>query len=932
MLSGAPSSRQGGTLDLRRALPGGLVGRSRELDVITGALEDACSGRARRVLLVGEPGIGKSALLEEAVTRADRMTVLRATGTETESDLAFAGLLGVLRPILGLVEELPEPQRRALEGALALGRTEGDTRFAVGAATLGLLSVASESEPVLIVLDDVQWIDRASLAALVFAARRLDADQVVFLAASRPGGVGSLGPAGFELVELEPLDHADAERLLDAACPALARRAREVVLGAAHGNPLALLDFPEQLTEAQLGGEEELPQDLAAGVALQRAYAGAFESLSNATRGALIVAALSADAALSRLESALSEIGANVDDFVPAESAGLVSLTGARVTFRHPLVSAALVGAASPSEVRMAHSALVAVSSGVELARHRAAAAVGPDEGVARQLEDAAEDALRRAAPSEASSLLSLSAQLSPDLAAGDRRELAAARAAWVAGDGSRTVSLSSVVIERSKDIALRARARRMLGLAAHQAGDLGRARALLLEAADELTPVDDRDAFECLVDAFLASIPDGPAAVGETAPRVVAAASTEPSDAFFAELAQGVSEAFVGRSDADIHLNRAVEILDRDRVLDQDDHRLWVAPVAGAWLRDPALTKRLAGEALEAARSRGILGVVPALLKFTAGAEIRDGNLAAAYAAASEGAALAEEVEQPLQRCDCLTLTAWVEAIWGLESRLRGSADVATRLAEALGVWWYRLSALGAVALYELGSGRAGRAAELLEELRAEGLEHGVGDLRTLALHDLVEAHVRAGQLDLARKRLQELLERAVEAPPSERATAARAAALLADDSQASELFTEALALHPDWARFELARTHLCFGERLRRSGERRSARAELEAALEIFEQLAARPWAERCRQELVASGRRLRAIDPATREELTPQELQVALQVARGLTNREIAQALFLSPKTVEFHLTRIYRKLDLHARAELVERFADQVERDD
>ena len=927
-------SRQGGTLDLLHPQPGGLVGREREVEVIGAALEDARGGRSRRLLLVGEPGVGKSALLEESATLALRMTVLRATGTEAEHDLAFAALLGVLRPILDLVGELPDAQRRALEGALELGRAEHETRFAVGAATLGLVALAAERSPLLVLLDDVQWLDPASLGALSFTSARLEADAVAVVGASRPESVEHLRGSRFESLVLHPLADAEAGALLEGVAGQLAPTPRERILAEAHGNPLALVELSARLTDEQREGVEPLPYDVGGGDALARAFASGIEGLSASARLAVLAAAVAASVEpRAALDAALRELELSVDDLVPAEDAGLVSLEPGVVVFRHPLVRAAVVSAADPTERRRAHAALAAsLPEGMARAHHLGEATVRQDEAVAAELERVAASASAKGAPSAAASLLVRSADLSPDAGASARRHLAAAEAAWLSGDPALARSLCERVLDSGVGDELRAAALHLRGQIAHQTEPASRARVLLVEAASLAEELDPSATVPILADAVASCMyaGDAPGAL-DLALRLDRCARPDGGvEEFWRCLQLGTALFLNGRGSEGAPLvHRAIELVQTVDVLRDDPRHLGSAAMAPSWVDEPQIGRALADRAIARARELGAFSSLPTSLKFGAWADFDLGRWDAALAGASEAVEIAREIGQRSQLCANLGIVAAVLAGRGDESGCLAAVSEALELADELELEWHRSSFLGWRGLLELGLGRAEQAVSSL--LQAVTLLERLGNLSAAEdpFVNLVEAQIRAGLLEEARGRLQTYEAMAVaEALTVGLARSSRLSGLLAPEDGYVLHFERALELLGDGEPFTAARTHLCFGERLRRSGERRRARAELEAALETFERLGARPWAERCRQELVASGRRLRRSDVSTREELTPQELQVALQVARGLTNREVAQALFLSPKTVEFHLTRIYRKLDLHARAELLERFADQV----
>lgn len=921
-------SRQGGTLDLRQGIPE-LVGRGRELELIAGALADAGAGRARRLLFVGEPGVGKSALLDRVGDAVASFTLVRSVANEAEADLGYATLLALLRPLGARLGALPDGQREAVRAALELGSAPAESRFAVAAGTLGLLAAAAEETPLAIVLDDVQWIDDASLDAIAFACARLGADAVALVAAGRPGSAERLAGARCEVHALEPLPPEDSATLLERITGDLDARVRDQVVVAAHGSPLALIELSSRLTEAQRAGRVPVPDELSAGDALRRAFAGGVDALLDRARIALLVVALGPRDDPAMLAAALSAAGVAADDLDAAHAAGLVEISAGRAELRHPLVGTAVAASAGPAETRRVHAAIAAVLAPGELrARHLAAATQGADEEVAAELERAAAGV----APAAAASLLARAADLTPQPAEADRRRFGAAEAAWLAGLAPLARSLCERVIDGSAGDVLRARALHLRGQIAHQTEPAPRARSLLLEAAALADDLPHGEVVRILSDAVASSMyaGDTAGALG-LAERLAAVAATDGGvEEFWSSLQLGTTLYLNGRgAEGEPHVRRAIALVQEADLLREDPRHLGSAAMAPGWVDEFELGRELGDRAISRARELGALNSLPTSLKFRAWADYDLGHWDAALAGASEAVAIAREIGQASQLCANLGIVAAVLAGRGDEPGCVGAVAEATQLAEELELEWHRSSFFGWRGLLELGLGRHEVAVEHLQ--RAVEILERIGNLnaREEPFSDLIEALIRTGRVDEARGRLAVFEDMATaEALPRPLGTAARLRGLLDPDETFEGELRASLELLAGERPFGAARTHLCFGERLRRAGERRRARSELEAALEILERLGARPWAERCRQELVASGRTLRTIDPVTREELTPQELQVALQVARGLTNREVAQALFLSPKTVEFHLTRIYRKLDLHARAELVERFADQV----
>ena len=904
-----------------------LIGRQRELDLIASVLEDARSSRARALAFMGEPGIGKTALLDWAVAAAGGFTVVRVAGLAAEQDYPYAGLMAVVRPLRQSMASLPATQSAAIEAVLAAdaGSTE---RFAVAAGTLGLLGAAAESSPLLLLVDDLQWLDEPTRDALTFALRRLSADAVAAVMASRPGGLGDIARAFDDVIEVAALDADAASSLLtadDAVSPDPLVRA--ALLAAAHGNPLALLELPRRLTPGQRAGSEPLPPSLAAGELVAEAFASSARTLPEPSRVALAVAALVEEDAVQLLEAALSELGVTVTDLEAAEAEALLRLEPGRVVFRHPLVRSAALHAAGDAACRRAHGALArALPPGEARALHLGAAAVGADANAAAELVRVAAEV-----PAvTAAALLTRAAELSGDRDERARTFAAAADKAFLAGRLGQSRTLAERVLGLSPPEAVRGAALVTLGRVARFTRPPTEACELLLDGADALAASDRPAALAAVGEAFITSLVTADRiATGDLANRFLelhhSDAASERANALVVE---GIALVMSGRGEeGEARLRAALEPGVAGAV-DADTRERGLLVAAALWLDDHHRALVEAMSALNQARSGGRLWALPSLLQFAGFAEARLGRFDAAYALLSEAAEMAEEFGQLVSWCDCANTLAGLEARLGLHDRCRDHAEQAIDLAAELSLDWFATHAALHLALSELGQGRAEEAAIRLEGIRADNIGRGVTDPAEYGYEDLIEAYYRLGQLELAAERLAELETLIDKVPrPMQRALALRCAALLATGPEADALFERSLGLHTAEMPFEMARTHLLWGERLRRDGERRRAREQLQRALDEFEALGAGAWAERCRRELVASGARLRRRDAATRDELTPQELQVALQVAAGLSNREIAQTLFLSPKTVEFHLTRIYRKLGLHARAELIERFVHE-----
>jgi DNA-binding CsgD family transcriptional regulator len=909
-----------------------LIGRERECARIDELLDRARGGRSGALVLRGDAGIGKTALLQYAVARADGMRIVSALGVESEAELEFSALLEICRPLLDHLEEIPAGQADALRAALGLAEAGAYDRFLIGAATLSLLAAGAEPAPVLVVIDDAQWLDRASGDAIRFTARRLDADPVCILFAVREGEARGFEAPGIASLAIGGLDRQAAASLLagDAAAP-VAPDIAQRLWRATGGNPLALLELPSVLSAAQLAGRERLEEPLPAGATVERAFARRALALPAEAQRAMLVAAAATTDEIASISAATAELGVDAAALEAAEDAGLVALHGGRVAFRHPLVRSAVYHAAAPSERRGAHRALAATIPAhmrpEQRAWHLAAAVVGPDEEVASTLAAAAEHALSRSGYAAAAAALERAARLTPQDDRRTRRLVSAADACWLAGRSDAARALLEEALDGCADSRLRADALHLLGRIEYHAGPPMPAHARLVEAAELVEPLDPPKAVEILTDAVEACVyaaEPAPAAAIARRARELAPRDCGYAD-FMAEANLAESLFYAGRADTGAPMfERTLALLDSGEDLRGDPRLVSRAAIALCWLERGVEAHAMALEATALARRQGAIGALPHALMVLTWANRRVGRWQEALASGSEGVALAREMDQTTIMIDCLGELTVIEAY-------RGDADSCRAHCEELGAISARLG-LGnraafnecVLGMLELALGRLDEAAAHFEACAAWEEEIDVHAVEAVPFPDLVETYVRLGRPDDARAALARL--RAGGSPRFARVIAARCAGLLAGESEFEGHFRRALELHPpDDDVFARARTQLCFGERLRRAGRRVEAREQLRAALETFERLGAKRWEERARTELRASGERLRRRAAHEGEELTPQELQIALQVAEGKSNRDVGASLFLSHKTIEFHLGRVYRKLDIHSRAELIRRFA-------
>lgn len=906
-----------------------LVGREHERQVVDRLLAAARVGRSGALLVTGEPGIGKSAVLADARARAGGMRLVEVRGAVAEQEVSFAGLHQLCAPVLDLLERLPDPQQLVLGVALRARTGPSPDRLGVGVATLGLLSRAADDHPLLVLVDDAHLLDRPSAEALAFVARRLVSDRVALLVAMRPDDGSPLAGAQLEPLPLVGLD-LDASRLLVGGT-------REQVAHlhrATAGNPLALLELAARPQDLR-GLEAGVPVPLARG--LQEAFAARSADLpDDAQRVLLLAAAGTRDLAL--LDLACRAHGLDVAALVHAERAGLVRLAPGSVEFRHPLVRAAVHGAADPARRRWAHRALadalevaqeVAPSSSAAEGRawHLSEASLGPDEDVAATLETAAAGAGGRGAHAVAASMLERAAVLSPDPADRTARVIEAAGRAWLAGLPRRATAL----LDRVEEPATPAQAVRvgeLRGAVEARCGSLPRARDLLLRAAEGAGEADPGRAVLLLADAVHACF-----YLGDTTNAVAAAdralgligPSTSAPVRGVGLVAAGVAHVLAGHGDRGAALVRAGLAEPVPAAPDDPLRVQW--PVLGPMF----LRERTAREQLGALVDRLRGGAASAHLSMLLGTVARDDAGADRWADAEAGyleaARLADELGQSTDAAFALAGLAWLQARRGEEEQARGAAARAAALAERHEMHLARVWAAFALGDLEAGAGRVAAAEVHYRELLALLERLALADPDLSPVPEVVETFWATKRFDEAAALADRyLLVAEDKGQPWSLARAHRAVGTTRAEGADESHLEAALAHHartPDV--YEAARTRLAFGARLRRDRRPTDARPLLEAAVADLDRLGARPWADRAAAELRATGRTVRRRGTGPVGQLTPQERQTAQLLATGVTTREAAAALFLSPKTVEFHLRNVYIKLGIRSRAELARTMA-------
>jgi DNA-binding CsgD family transcriptional regulator/tetratricopeptide (TPR) repeat protein len=906
-----------------------LVGREAERALIEGLLSEARGGTSGVLRISGDAGVGKTALCDFAVRHAGEMRILRTFGVETEAELAFAGLGDLLGPLLERLDSIPEPQAAALAGALAIGPPVAGDRFTICAATLSLIATAAEEQPLLVIVDDAQWVDAPSAEALLFAARRLEGEAIAILIASRTGGSGLFERAALPELALEGLGFEAASELLGETPVSLA--AAERLYDETGGNPLALLELAALDREAGAVDDALSTTEIPLTQTIELALARRTRLLPDAAQRTLLVAAASDSGDVATIMRASAAVAGDEHALALAEAAGLVKLEGGRIDFKHPLLRSAIYEQAPAALRQEAHQALAAAEDGTlggeRRAWHLAAAATKPDSAVASALEDAAESAKRRGGHASAATAFERSAQLTQGSEERARRLLAGADEARRGGETERAMQLLEEALPLTADPRLRAGVQHLHGVLETWRGSPMTAHALLFGEATRVESVDPGKAALMFADAAWASLMAGEIATGlETAERACEVARRKGG---VEEVLAGVvlAEARVLRGDAGGAAQLAVDlqVFEDDDLLSRSPELVQTAGQIFTWIEEYEAARRLLTRAIDKARERSSLGTLPYALASLSELDFRTGNWAAAYTGATEALRLATETSQVSGRAYSLVCLARIEAAQGRESGCRDHATEAFELA-AFGVRSIVVYAASALGLLELGCGRPGVAIEHLERVAHTVPRHGIGEPAVVQwAPDLIEAYIRSGRATEAERALADFV---LQAEATQRtwalAAAARCRGLATEGDYESEfgLALELLERLP--APFERARTLLCLGERRRRVRRRVDARAALYSALDVFERLGAAPWAERARRELEASGETIRRTAPSS-DELTAQELQVALLVAGGATNREAGAALFLSAKTIETHLGRVYRKLSVRSRTELAARFA-------
>lgn len=889
-----------------------LRGRQAECAAIDALLEQVRCSEGGVLVFRGEPGIGKSALLEYALERVHAdVRVLRCTGYESESQVPFAGLHQALRPVLDHLPALADPQRRALSGAFGLGDGALD-RFMIGAAVLSLLAEAAEQSPLLVLIDDAHWLDRASLDAWTFAARRLEREAVGVLIATR-NEPGAPDAGGLPERELAGLPAEDAGLLLDDL--GVAGAARTELVASTEGNPLALrelaaagpmsYDGPVRLTDRLL-----------------QAFGRQLAVLPPRTRRFLTLAAADDTGDLATIHRAAPAVDTSIADLTTAESAGLIRATQGALIFRHPLLRSAAYHGGALADRLDSHRALAAVTGNEDRrAWHLAAAAIGRDDTIADALEQAARRAMARGAHGAASSAWARAAELATAPDESVRMLTDAAEAAVAAGRVEWANATALQTIPAARDDVQRARLLEVAGRAEFVARDLHAAHAHLLAASDAMAARDPERAFWMGLTAVhtVWSMPTDSHELGPTVDHLTSLAPAGSPLEAVAWLARWAVLAAMGTDrsgypELDPLIARAAGV-SRKRGPAALAEVMSFAVMVG---RDLAAAE-IAAELIQGARERGAVTVLPAALAQLSLTQAFLGRYRDALISGTEAVTLGRDTGQPLWAAYAGSALAYLAAIRGDESRCLELAGILPgRPGDERATDTQTRAAVG---LLDLGLGRIAESYERLAGVQGGAVRHLNSVQRSVP--DFVEAAVRIGRPDEAAAALQRCdgWASAMDEPWTD-ALVLRCRALLASDDSAESLYIAALARHPvDSRPFDRARTTLLYGEWLRRARRKGDARVRLIAARELFDGIDARPWADRATGELAAiDGSSRRRTTAADGSGLTPQELQIAELAAAGLANRDIAAQLFLSPRTVAYHLYKAYPKLGIRTRAEL------------
>jgi DNA-binding CsgD family transcriptional regulator len=900
-----------------------LRGRRSECETLDRLVAGARAGDSQILVVRGEAGVGKTALLEYLRESASGCRIARVVGDESEMELAFAGLQQFCAPMLDHLDRIPSPQRDALATAFGLSAGEPPGRFLVGLAVLSLLADVAEERPLVCLVDDAQWLDRVSAQTLAFVGRRLLAERIALVFAVRePSEHSEL--SGLPELEIQGLNDMDARALLDSVMRGpVDALVRDRIVAETRGNPLALLELPRELTPAELAGGFGIPDVRPLASRIEEGFVRRIQVLPDETRLLLLAAAAEPVGDVTLLWRAADRLGIGTEAASAAETAGLIEI-GARVMFRHPLVRSASYRSQSHEERREVHRALALVTD-PELdpdrrAWHLAHATRGPDDAVASELERSAGRAQTRGGLAAAAAFLEEATRLTLDPTLRAERALAAAQAKHEAGAPDAALALLAMAEAGRLDELQRARVDLLRGQIAFVSNPGSDVPPLLLKAAKRLEPLDIALARETYLDALTAAVLVGRLARGVDLVEVAMAASMAPPPSAPPRgpdfLLDGLAlMATQGRAEGTPLLKQALNAFRAREVSTEEERRwLWLVGRVAQDLWEDESWEVLCARHVQLARQAGALSVLPIALRSRIFVHSVAGEL-------DEGTLLTEEVKgvsnatgTQLAAYGSVALAAWRGDEVRTRELIHAMVEDAVRRGEGMGV------GIGQFLTALLYNG-LGRYAEALAAAEVACEFEDLGVLQW-ALTELVEAASRCGQPGRASAALQRLLETTgTSGTDWALGIEARSRAQLSEDETAETLYREAIdRLSRTRARAELARAHLLYGEWLRRVGRRLDAREQLRTAHTMLAGMGAEAFADRARRELVATGETVRRRASEARFELTAQEAQIARLAADGRTNSEIGAELFISARTVEWHLRKVYPKLGISSRREL------------
>jgi DNA-binding CsgD family transcriptional regulator len=925
-----------------------LQGRDAERHEIDQIIAGLRSNSGASLVLTGDTGIGKTALVRYAADHAEPVRVLAARGVPAEAALPFAGLHGLLGPVLDFLPRIPARQAAALSAAFALSPATAVDLFAVAAGTLSLLATAGRDGPLLVLIDDFHMLDPTSREALLFVARRTASENVGIVLATS----ADEEQTGLPCHHIPPLDAVASRWLLREASPGpVAPAVADHMVKAAAGVPLALIEAPQVLTPGQLAGAEPLPDPPPVGPMVRRAFTPQFDALRAPERTALLVAAAAGEVGLASTLGALDALGVPPEALEAAEAKGLITLVGDSVTFRHPLLRAVAYHEAAPAQRRAVHRALADVTPSARRAWHLGTAALGPDEHAADELERTALGCGCDLPVGSAARLMERAAELTGSAGLRARRCVSAAELWQLAGAVGRVRELVDQATRGTDDLSVRAYGQAVLARTESRCGRPVQAHRLLVREAARVRGSDPTGAATMLLDAAEACCLAGEARAALVAVRracLLAGRAPAPLPAVLAAQHAGVL-ARCGQLPAARELLAGCRAELEGAVLDAEVPTGWRQivrvglPALLARLGELHVAGRILDEVIAQARALEASGLLPGLLAERAELSRRTGDWVGAQALAGEAAWLAERVEQASDLAAALLCLARLAAARGLRTECGVHLERAREIARRCRLGALAVPMDAAEGLLELGDGNFEAAFVRLECVARQVEAGSAPDYGWVSwVPDFVEAAVRVSRTDEARRVLNAMRANASGSLLLP-AAVAQCQALLAADSvvaadSVEERFDEALRPCPGGdAPFERARAELCFGEWLRGRGRPAAAGLRIRGALATFEEMGARPWAQRARRELtiVESAPRPAApvvtpapvaapspvvASPRPMSCLTTQEQKVTMLVGQGATNREAASTLFLSTKTIEFHLRSVYRKLGVRSRAEL------------